>query len=603
MERLMTLLDCAMPVPFRLTTFKHSALCLLISGLFLGGCAAVPVSTSSTAANEPAEVVAETETVRDESFAPETLSRMPLTNDLLLRFLVAEVSLQRGRTALSAQTWHDLANRTHDPRVARRATEVAVGAGQLGLAQETAQQWIAAAPNSVGARQILLTLLIRADRIEDAKLHIEALLAAKPEDAASFFMQMHLLWDKTTDRKVAWKLTDELTQKYPQLPEAHFARAVAMANQERFNDALAELSIALAARPNWETAIQYKAQLLANQSPAASVEFLEKTIKDNPMSLTLRNSLARQLVAAQRLPEALQVYQEILKLQGNNLDALIGSGLIALQQRDFDTAYSNISAAIKQNPRNVDNLRYYLGQISEERYRFDEALSWYSQVGGDFAALAKKRMPRVLARLGRTEEARKAIAALPSDTEQAKVERIQMEAQLYREARNYKKGVEILSKGLVTYPQSTDLVYDRALLADMQGDYALAESDLRKYVELMPANAQGMNALGYTLLTRTTKLSEAEVLLEQAIALEPDSPVILDSLGWLRYKQGKLQEASTLLKRAYSKLAEPDVAAHLAEVLWQLGEKTEAKKLIDAAVLIDAKNETLLETIQRLGIH
>jgi Flp pilus assembly protein TadD len=602
MDRLMTPLDCAMLVPFRLTTFKHTALCLLIGSLFLGGCASVPAGSDSAAvASQPAEEVAET--VRDEGFAPETLSKMPLTDDLLLRFLVADISLQRGRSALSAQTWHDLANRTHDPRVARRATEVAVGAGQLALAQETAQQWISAAPNSLGARQILLTLLIRADRMEEARPHIEALLAAKPQDAPGFFMQMHLLWDKSTDRKAAWKLTDELTQKYSQLPEAHFARAVALANLERFNDALAELTTALAARPNWETAIQYKAQLLSNQSPAASVDFLQKAVKDNPISLTLRNSLARELVVAQRLPEAAAVYQETLKLQENNLDALVGAGLIALQQRDLDLAYKYLSAATQQNPRNVDNLRYYLGQISEEHYRFEEALAWYKQVGGDFAASAKKRLPRVLARLGRIEEARKAIAALPGDTEQAKVERIQMEAQLWREARNYKKGVETLSQGLLTYPQSPDLFYDRALMADMQGDYALAESDLRKYIELMPANAQGLNALGYTLLTRTSKLAEAEQLLEQAIALEPDSPVILDSLGWLRYKQGRLQEASLLLKRAYSKLSEPDVAAHLAEVLWQLGDKEQAKKIVAAALLLDAKNDTLLETIQRLGIR
>lgn len=588
-----------MPVPFR-----HYALCLLISGLFLGGCASVPVaSTSGTAASEPAEAAGDAEPVRDESFAPESLSRLPLTNDLLLRFLVADISLQRGRTALSAQTWYDLANRTHDPRVARRATEVAVGAGQLGLAQETAQQWITAAPNSAGARQILLTLLIRADRIEEARPHIEALLAAKPEEAPAFFMQMHLLWDKTSDRKAAWLLTDELTQKYPQLPEAHFARAVAMANQERFNDAIAELDRALASRPNWDAVIQYKAQLLSNQSPASSVAFLQKSVKDNPMSLVLRNSLARELVAAQRLPEANQVYQEVLNLQATNLDALIGTGLIALQQRDLDTAYRNLSAAITQNPRNVDNLRYYLGQISEERYRFDEALSWYNQVGGEFASSAKKRLPRVYARLGRMEEARKAIAALPADTEQARIEHIQMDAQLWREAKDFKKGVDTLSKGIAAYPQSADLIYDRALMADMQGDYALAESDLRKYVALMPANAQGMNALGYTLLTRTSKLAEAEKLLEQAIALEPDSPVILDSLGWLRYKQGKKQEAKDLLQRAYAKLTEPDVAAHLAEVLWQLGDKAEAKKIVDEALLVDAKNETLLEVISRLGIR
>ncbi|STR44749.1 tetratricopeptide repeat protein [Iodobacter fluviatilis] len=588
-----------MPVPFR-----HYALCVLISGLFLGGCASVPVaSTSGTAASEPAEAAGDAEPVRDESFAPESLSRLPLTNDLLLRFLVADISLQRGRTALSAQTWYDLANRTHDPRVARRATEVAVGAGQLGLAQETAQQWITAAPNSVGARQILLTLLIRADRVEEARPHIEALLAAKPEEAPAFFMQMHLLWDKTSDRKAAWLLTDELTQKYPQLPEAHFARAVAMANQERFNDAIAELDRALASRPNWDAVIQYKAQLLSNQSPASSVAFLQKSVKDNPMSLVLRNSLARELVAAQRLAEANQVYQEVLNLQATNLDALIGTGLIALQQRDLDTAYRNLSAAITQNPRNVDNLRYYLGQISEERYRFDEALSWYSQVGGEFAPSAKKRLPRVYARLGRMEEARKAIAALPADTEQARIEHIQMDAQLWREAKDFKKGVDTLSKGIATYPQSADLIYDRALLADMQGDYALAESDLRKYVALLPANAQGMNALGYTLLTRTSKLAEAEKLLEQAIALEPDSPVILDSLGWLRYKQGKKQEAKDLLQRAYAKLTEPDVAAHLAEVLWQLGDKAEAKKIVDEALLVDAKNETLLEVISRLGIR
>ncbi|GHD62023.1 tetratricopeptide repeat protein [Jeongeupia chitinilytica] len=584
----------------------RTLLSALLLALGLSACASMGGAPAPSGnASEPA---AETAPGLDEDAIPDDkLPKVPLTSELLLRFLVGDIALQRDRPQLAAQTWHDLAQRTNDPRVARRATEVAIGSGQLSIARDDAQRWIDAVPDSAAARQVMLSLLIRANRLDEAKPHIQALLAAQPQEIAPFFLQMHMLWDKNTDREAALRLTEELTTPYPQLAEAHFARAVALANVGRIDEALKELDEANRLKANWEPAILYRAQLMGkSSSPEARIDYLQSAERSLPKSMALRSALAREYVEANRLDAALKVYNEMLALQPNNLEALTGSGLVALQLHDLDTAEQRLTRATELAPQQTGNLRYYLGQIAEERYRFVEARDWYEGVDGEFKLSADKRLVRVLARLGDLDGAQATVKAIPAPNDEAKIEKIQLEASIWREVKQYRKGYDVLSEGLKRYPASADLMYDRSLFADLMGRQDEAEAELRRYLALEPDSAIGMNALGYTLANRskptdTARLAESQKLLDAALAKEPDNPTVLDSMGWLRYRQGRLADAKTLLEKAYARMPDPEIGAHLAEVLWQLGDKGGARKLFDAAIKLDPGNEIVQETVQRLG--
>ncbi|SFN97682.1 Flp pilus assembly protein TadD, contains TPR repeats [Formivibrio citricus] len=579
----------------------RSRLFLLIPlSLLFSACASL-----QQAPDESAEmaVVEQQEVVREEGWRPEELPKTELSADLLIRFLVGDVALQRGQPALAARTWLDLARRTKDPRIARRALEMAVATGQVAQAQELSKIWSDAAPSSGVARQLALSLAIRANKLDEAEALIDPFLKNPPPDLAGFYMQLHLLWDRGADPKAVIRLTEKLTAGKDSMPEARFARAVAHAMQAREATALAELEAALDSRAWWEPAVLYRAQLLTQgKKPDQAIIFLQQAVEKKPGLLSFRLALARTLADAKRETEARAVYEEILAITPDNLESLVSAGLLALQNHEIDAAYRFLSAAVKQEPRNANLLRLYLGQIEEERYRFREAQGWYGQVTGEEMPKAEMRLPRVLARLGEREAALKALEKLPQASEEEKIAKIQMEAQVWRDLKLPAKGREILTLALKQHPDSVDLLYDRALLADLEGDIAAAETDLRRALGIQPDSVQVLNALGYVLVSRTDRLADAEPLLLKAIAAEPDNPVIIDSVGWLRFRQGKLEEALDWLARAYAKVRDPEVAAHYAEVLWTSGNKNKAREVFATGQKLDPEHPAIVDVSRRLGL-
>ena len=562
----------------------------------------LPAQTETTAVAGVAQDNPQESVARDMGWRPEDIPNVELSADYLLRFLAGDIAVQRGQLGFAAKSWLDLAQRTRDPRIARRTVELALNSGQMALAQDAAQLWVETAPKSLMARQLLISLLIRANRLGEVEAQIPAFLMASQEELADFYMQLHLLWDRKADPLQVARLTGLLTAGKDALPEARFARATMQATQSRLDAAMVELNAALKLRPWWEPAVMYKAQLLSQRTPPdEAVVFLRDAVSKNPMQQSYALALARLLTDLNRPEEARAAYASVLSQQPDQIEALIGAGLLALQARDFDEAYDRLLSALNTGPRNSDLLRYYLGQIDEARHHTSEALAWYQQVGGDELRKGQVRIPRLLAKLGERDAALKAVAALSAVSEQEKIENIQIEGQVWRELNEPATGYVTLSRGIAQFPEAIDLYYDRSLMADMMKKLADSEADLRHVLSLQPDNAMALNALGYMLANRTDRLEEAEVLLLKAAAREPDSPVIIDSLGWLRFRQGKLQEAVPLLKKAYELMPDSEIVAHYAEALWQNGDRNTSRKILLDALKQDPDEPVLLETRQRLG--
>ncbi len=576
----------------------------LLLSLLLAGCAvprAVPDPVAAPAAQEAAAEAAE---VREEGWRDEDLPPVELTGDLLLHFLAGDIAAQRGQPSLAARGWLDLARQTRDPRVARRAVELSLGSGQLAQALEAAQIWVTSAPESLLARQLLMSLLIRTNRLEEVELQIPDFLTSPQGELADFYMQLHLLWDRKADPAQVARLTGLLTAGKGDMPEAHFALAIMHAQRLRFGQALGELDAALKLRPWWEQAVMYKVQLLRqNQSGEAAIAFLREAIARNPMQQGYPLALARLFNEQGRNAEARQVYESVLARQPDQIEALVGAGLLALQARDFEAAHAMLSSALERGTASPDLLRYYLGQIDEERHRYREALEWYRQVGGDEQRRARLRIPRLLARLGEREAALQALGELSALSDIESLENIQIEGQVWRELKQPEKGREALTRGIAQFPDALNLYYDRSLMSDMLKDLAAGEADLRHVLSRQPDDVNALNALGYMLANHTGRLDEAQSLLDKAIAIEPDNPVIIDSVGWLRFRQGRLKEAVEWLGRAWRLLPDPEIAAHYAEALWNDGRKDEARKLLEEALRVTPDEAILLETRQRLGFQ
>ncbi|MBI4205092.1 MAG: tetratricopeptide repeat protein, partial [Betaproteobacteria bacterium] len=250
--------------------------------------------------------------------------------------------------------------------------------------------------------------------------------------------------------------------------------------------------------------------------------------------------------------------------------------------------------------KDPDAVRLYLGQVNEERKRFEEALKWYGSVGaGEQYINAQARYAGVLSKQGRLADARKHLHQISPQNNQQHVQLTQAEAQLLREAMAYQEAFDVLGRALDKLPDYPELLYDYAMAAEKINRFDVLESNLRKLIRIRPDHAHAHNALGYTLADRNERLGEARELVETALKLAPEDPFIMDSMGWVLYRLGQIKAALSYLQRAYALRPDPEIAAHLGELLWVGGQRDEAQKVWSDVLKEHPKNEVLQNTVNR----
>ena len=570
------------------------------------GCVATP-SQPSAAGEEPQdESDADSPAGDAQPFAPEPVDRSALPNQeltegLLYEFLLAEIAGQRGNLALSAQAYVDLAKRTRDPRIARRATEVALYARMNNAAIDAASIWHETEPGSTRPLQALAGLLIAAGRYDEALPNLKKLLAGSAGDPANGFTQLTRTLANAQDKQAALKLVRSLAADYPKLAEAHLAVAQAAVNAGDERAALEEARKAGQLRPDWEAAVLFEAQLLQKVSVDQAASLLAGYLKKYPAARETRLAYARVLVTQKRFDEARVEFRKLMAGAPDSTDMVFAVALLSLQLKDYDSAEKYLRGLIDSPYRDKDAVRLYLGQVAEERKNFPEALHWYGEVGeGEQYVQAQIRYAQVLARQGKLDEARARLQQAAAKNSQQRVQLVLAEAQLLRDANQPKAAFDLVGQALDRVPNNPELLYDYAMLAEKIERVDILEASLRKLIEIRPENAHAYNALGYSLADRNQRLPEARELIEKALQLAPDDSFIIDSMGWVLYRMGQLKDSLGYLRRAYAGRPDAEIAAHLGEVLWALGERAEAERVWGDATRESPDNEALVNTIKRL---
>jgi len=523
-----------------------------------------------------------------------------LNQELLFKFLLSEIAGQRGNLQLSAQGYLEMAKATRDPRLARRAAEIASYARLQTTALEAARLWYELEPNSPQARQSLVGLLLSGNKLSEVKPHLKALIDAGG-DPAQGFLQLQGLLNKHPDKAAVLTVAKDLAQSYKALPEAHLVVAQLAFAAEQYDLAMNEMRAAMKLRPDWELgALQYSQFIQQRESAQKAADYLASFLQDHPGARDARAHYARMLINAKQLPEARAQYQIMQEAQPTNPDILVTIGLLSLQLDEFELADKSLKRALELNYRDPDTLRFYIGQAYEERKRPEDAMAWYAQVkGGDQYVPAQARYAFLLGRQNKLAEARTYLQNVEVANEEQRTVLIQAEAQLLRESKAYQESYDLLAEALKRQPENADLLYDAALAAEKLSKIDVLEANLRKLIKLKPDHAQAYNALGYTLADRTDRYAEAKEYVERALTLSPDDAFILDSMGWVHYRLGNHKEALHFLQRAYARRPDPEIAAHLGEVMWAKGKKTEAEQLWRSALLEHGDNELLQETVKR----
>ena len=541
-----------------------------------------------------------------------------ISPDVFYRLLLGDVALQRGETSLAARAYYEAAREARDPRIAKRASEVALAARMRGLAQESATLWATLDPTAERPKQILAALAAGssgkaptdASVDNDLKIRLEKVIA----DAAitdrgpgEIFLQLNRFFGDAQDRRQILELVRELAKPYPKNPEAHFAVALAAytataPESVTDNGALEEIDRALALKPDWERAALLKAEILSRKKSDEAIAYLTLFVAANPDARAAAGGLAQFLVEQKRYGEARAVFQRLWDSDRNAREFEFGVAVISVQMKDWETAEALFSDLKRANYGENGAVELYLAQIADETGRYQEAIDRYKAVPeGERAWLAKVRVAAMMGKLGKVVEARKYLADLPAVTIEQRVQVRQAEAQLLRDANDNNGAYGVLMLALKEHPDSPDLLYDAAMVAEKLDKIDDAEARLRRVVELKPDDAQALNALGYTLVDRTTRTSEGLVLIEKAHKLSPDDPFILDSMGWALFRLGRYGEAETYLRRALKERPDAEVAAHLGEVLWAKGEKERAKEIWQSQLQTTPDNPVLLETVRRLA--
>jgi len=530
------------------------------------------------------------------------LPPMELTEQVMFKMMLAEVAVQRGQPQIAVPAYLDLARETRDPRVAQRATEVAWNARMVSAALEAAGLWLQTDPESTQARQILAALLVNQSQLDEARPHLEKWLAADPANIGQSFLQLSKLLSRNKDRQAVLGVMQTLAAPYNQVPEARLAVAQAAWNAGAQQIALDESGAALRLRPDWELASLFHAQTLQRRSSAEAAAFLAGYLKDHPQARDARFNYARLLVSEKQYAEARKEFETLLAAQPDNGDMAMAVAALAMQASDYDTAERLLKRVLDSKYKDPEAARLYLGQVAEERKRYDEALERYAAVGhGEHYISAQARYAGVLAKQGRLDEALGHLRSIKPANNQERVQLTQAEATLLREGDRYREAFDVLGRALDELPNYPDLLYDHAMAAEKVERYDVLESNLRKLIEIRPDNAHAYNALGYTLADRNERLPEARKLIETALNLTPDDPFIMDSMGWVLYRMGQHKDALDYLQRAYVLRRDAEIAAHLGEVLWADGQRERAQRIWTESLKDkdNAKNQLLQSTIKR----
>ncbi len=558
--------------------------CLLTGVFTLPGCAS------------PSRTKIESTVARN---GPTRVDSSELSAEFVYKYLIAEVAGQRGDFATSGSIFYDLAKETGDARLAERAARTAAFGNVGNLTMPAVKLWAVLDPSSTEAQQAMTEMLISSGQFDEAEPYLAKLLS-KPETRASGFLYLNALLGKSPDKAKVLSVIQSLAKPYPNVPEAHFAVAQAAWAATQDLVALAALDRAEALKPGWNIAALLKGQVLFNQSPQAAIEHYETYLEAHPTSNEIRINLAKLLVSQKQFAEAKEqfpiILQEAETSQAKNLAEITTVvGLLAYQAGDYQAAEGYFQQALKAGFKDVDQIYIYLAQTEEKQDHNQVATDWYNKVlPGPRYLEAQINLANLIARTQNVDKAIEKLDAIDDLTTEQQIIVIQTEAALLSRAKRNQESFNLLEKAVKNLPNTPELVYDYALAAERIKKLDLMETELRKAIAAKPDFAAAYNALGYSYADRNIKLDEAQQLIEKALSLSPNDHYMLDSLGWVHYRKGNLDKAITYLQKAYNMNPDPEIAAHLGEVLWQKGQHEEAKKIWRDALIADPDNEVLI---------
>ena len=592
--------------PFSQDRPLKNAFAIVTLSALLSACAVAP---QPVAAPDAAQLVPPGE-AGAAATSDEVLPDVELSSDLLYKLTKAEIEFKRGQWQGPYVTLMGVAQQTRDPRIAHRAAEMALAAKQGGEALAAIRLWRELAPNSEEANQYFLGFAVLGDSLDEAEqVFVKRLQDAAPAARGVAMFQMMQFLSRAKNKAAAFALLERVLAPYAKVPETHLVLAQgAFANGDGAR-AVMEARQALAASPASELAILTLAQVTAD--PGTVDAMLKSFLVRNPAAREVRAAYARILIDQKQYEAARQQFLTLQKGQPDNLATLYALGIMSMQLNEAGVAegyFKQFLALLEKHPNeegDPSKVLTILSQLAEERGDVDAALAWLDKVDDSEPHAffnAHIRRAQLFAKRGDVDGGRKVLAQTATADSSEQTQILLADAQILRDAGYGPTAYTVLENGLKRFPGNTELLYDFALAAEKVGKLDVMEASLLQVIAQSPDNQQAYNALGYSLAERNIRLPEAYTLIEKALTMAPGDPFIMDSMGWVQFRMGHLQQAEDLLRQAYALRNDPEIAVHLGEVLWQKGDQSDARKFWRDALAKDPKNDALKNTLARLNL-
>lgn len=558
--------------------------------------AAIICSLSSCAISPETTPEAESKITPQEALTPRVNRNTVIDEEVLYLLMAAELAGQRNQYELALDAYLQAAKRVDDPRIAERAVKIGMFLKDEKRTSEALEVWLSKEPQNLAARKFAALLAIKNG---DRKAAVENLDAIFQEDPAGFeggMLEMLKVLEKEGRTQVIYDVLEELVGLHPDQSGLLFLQAVVASVLHDNELAQQKISRVLELQPDWNKAVIFQAQLAGRSGDMVKArEYLEKAVKQAPDDKQLRKMLLEVLVNTGAFDDAIKLCQTVLDESPDDGETLFTMALIYLQQNQVDKADKYLEKLLS-NPEWEGRASFYLGKIELEQQRPEKALKWFDRAdAAGYGFEADVAAVSLLLSQKQLDDAESRIKKMDSKYPDQYLRILMMKAELYNQWGKYQEAYDVLSLALKDAPESRDVLYARALIAERLDKLDVLESDLQKILTKNPDDVGALNALGYTLTDRTQRYGEAEQYLLKALRLQPDEAVIIDSYGWLLFKQGKYEEALESLRKAYSIQPENEIAAHIAEVLWVMGRDKEAREFFDPIFKKNPDDEYLLK--------
>ena len=578
----------------KITSFALTLTCI---ATLIGACTTTqpPAATASAA---EAQLVSNAQPA-----SPET-EYGNFTEEQLYQAIISELGAQRGVVEEAGDSYFDLALETRDLGIIRRAVQFASANNDMNAMLQLGLLWAEIDPADAQPHLMLSFQFLETGNYKQALSHMARVIELGGDiDFSALAARTGQLDPRT--RAVLIDNLRQLTREFSDQQSIRLTLVQLLGQNGEYQEALLEFQLLIQLVDLSPRLVMLQAQILQSAGDAdQAIRVMRNGVREFGDDKNLRLGYSQLLVQNEQYEAAQAQFAALMELDPQDWETLFSMALLDMELENYERAVERFTQLARIDQR-ADEARYYLGYIHEQREEFDAAIAAYREVriGTQNFLAAQQQATRLAVQSGNLESAHAHLNQLSRGQPRLEILFNTIESGVLIQNDFIPEAKGLLDTALNKYPNETDLLFARVLFYDNVGDRAGSEQDLRQIILMLPEDSRALNHLGYMLADQTDRHAEALDLIERAIAISPEDPAIIDSLGWVQYKLGRYEEALANLQRAYELFPDPEVASHVGEVMWMMGREEQAKEVWRGALENQPDSELIQEVVERLQVE